>query len=74
MGDPDNQGSPIQVHEGEWHRIRRRKQKIQCCDCGMVHYHDYRVSPRGHLEFRVYVDRRATAAVRRAFKFEKDEE
>lgn len=61
-----------QVFDGEWFAPARRGHKNQCCSCGLVHRYDYRIK-NGVLEIRVVTDRRATAAVRRAFKFSKDD-
>ena len=53
-------------------RPTKRAFREQCCDCGLVHDIDYRVVD-GHVEFKIRkVNRRATAAVRRAFKFERE--
>lgn len=60
------------LKDGEWMRPITRGFKEQCCDCGLVHRVDYRVVD-GAIEFRAYRDNRATAAARRAFKFEKDQ-
>lgn len=57
-----------QVKEGDWTPIPRRGHRNQCCDCGNVHDIDYR-EYEGALEMRVRVNRRATAAARRVFKF-----
>lgn len=61
-----------QITDGEWVVIPWKGFKDQCCSCGLVHKTDYRVRPDGALEFKCSVDNRATAAVRRAFKFEKE--
>jgi hypothetical protein len=61
-----------QVIDGEWVRPAARGFKEQCCGCGLVHRTDYRVVD-GAVEFRATVDARATAAVRRAFKFTPDD-
>ncbi len=60
-----------QVIEGQWFTPIKRKFKEQCCDCGLVHTVDFRVH-KGEIQFRVSRDERATAAVRRGFKFERD--
>lgn len=59
------------VTDGEWIEIPRRGFKEQCCSCGHVHQTDFRIV-KGKLQFRTVTDNRATAAVRRAFRFEKD--
>ncbi len=60
------------VTDGEWLQVARRGNKDQCCDCGLVHRTNYRLGKHGGIEVQVYRDDRATAAVRRGFKFEKE--
>ncbi|RZN21946.1 hypothetical protein [Bradyrhizobium sp. Leo121] len=60
------------VEDGEWIVVTKRKHKSQCCDCGLVHVLNFRVNEHGQIEVQSARDARATAAVRRAFKFEKD--
>jgi len=60
------------VTDGEWIEVVKRGYKEQCCDCGLIHRHNYRINAKGGIEIQSSVDRRATAAARRAFKFEKD--
>lgn len=57
-----------QIVEGEWTAIAKRNHKDMCCDCGLVHWIDTR-EVSGVLEVRKRIDRRATAAARRAFNF-----
>ena len=64
--------SYYQITDGEWIAVPRRGFKEQCCDCGLVHKLNFRISPAGVLEIQTMRDQRATGAVRRAFKFEKD--
>jgi hypothetical protein len=52
--------------EGQWERPPKNY-KLACCDCGLVHKMDFRVVD-GKVEFRVYRDERATAAIRRHLK------
>jgi hypothetical protein len=61
-----------QITDGEWVIIPRRGFKEQCCSCGLVHRLNFRINAKGQLEVQTFRDERATAAVRRAFKFEKD--
>lgn len=49
---------------GEWVQPIRRGYKMCCCDCGLVHKMDFRVVGR-RIQFRVFPDNRATAAIRR---------
>lgn len=60
-----------QIFDGQWIAVTKRGHKHQCCDCGLVHKIDFRIED-GAQEIRLVRDRRSTAAVRRAFKFEKD--
>lgn len=59
------------VQWGEWMRVVKRGFREQCCDCGLVHDLDFRIVD-GNIEIRTRRNERATAAVRRAFKFDKD--
>jgi hypothetical protein len=49
--------------DGEWFRPIG-KYKCACCDCGLVHRMQFRIV-KGHVEFRAWRDKRATAAKRR---------
>lgn len=62
-----------QIFDGQWIAVTKRNHKHQCCDCGLVHQISFRVVD-GIQEIRLVRDKRATAAVRRAFKFTKDGE
>ena len=52
---------------GEWIQPIRRGYKMACCDCGLVHTLDFKtVGTRSRrIQFRVFRNNRATAAVRR---------
>lgn len=52
---------------GEWVQPRRNGYRLACCDCGLVHTLDFRVHKR-HVQFRVFRNNRATAAIRRHMK------
>lgn len=60
------------VSNGEWITVTKRGYKEQCCDCGLVHKMNFKINARGEIEIQTMRDERATSAVRRAFKFEKD--
>lgn len=49
---------------GEWVQPVRRGYKLACCDCSLVHRLDFRIWRR-RVQFRVFRDSRATAAMRR---------
>ncbi len=49
--------------DGEWVQPSRRF-RFTCCDCVLVHAVRLRVQAR-HIQFRVFQDKRATAARRR---------
>lgn len=54
-----------QVYDGEWIRpMPQRGHKMRCCDCGLVHRMNFKVSG-GKVMFQAYRDARATAATRR---------
>jgi uncharacterized Zn finger protein len=62
-------------HHGQWDYVRHGGMDIQCCDCGLVHRMKFKIEKIGKRNWiRVQVKRhpRATAAVRRAFRFEPD--
>lgn len=54
-----------QLADGEWQTMSSRRHKIACCDCGLVHLLEFRVS-RGKIKFRAWRDNRATANRRRS--------
>jgi len=62
-----------QLVDGEWVEPVRKGFKEQCCSCALIHKVDYRIVD-GRVQFRATVDKRATAAARRRFKFEKDDD
>jgi Zn-finger protein len=64
----------MQVHEGEWIEPVKRGFVHQCCDCALVHITDYAVEDGRRVQFKTRVDRRLTAAARRAFKFRKQDD
>lgn len=58
-------GKPYeQVWEDEWVSPKHRGYRHQCCDCGLVHDMDFRVVD-GAVQYRVHVNKRSTAQVRR---------
>ena len=56
-----------QMYEGEEVEIVNNEQKICCCDCGLVHKLKFRMDGN-KLFFIPYVDKRATAQIRRHLK------
>lgn len=60
----------VQIFEGEWIEPVKRGFVHACCDCALVHVTDYAIEAgrgkAGRVFFRVRVDRRLTAAARRA--------
>lgn len=66
-----------QAHDGDWIVVSWRGFKEQCCDCGLVHKLNFRIVKsgvdKGRVAVQVFRDARATAAVRRGFKFEKED-
>lgn len=57
-----------QVYAGEWQQPVRKGYHMSCCNCGLVHDMDFRVH-KGHIQFRVFLNPRATAGIRRGMKF-----
>lgn len=60
-------GTYEQPVEGEWVQPVRRGYRMACCDCGLVHTMDFRVS-KGRTQFRVFRNNRATGQIRRWMK------
>lgn len=54
----------LKPEAGEWVQPVRRGYKLSCCDCGLVHRMGFRVV-KGKPQFRAFLDKRATAAMRR---------
>jgi len=54
--------------DGEWMAIVRRGFRAQCCDCGLVHRFDFRLSG-GVLELRARRDGHATGGARAHRKY-----
>lgn len=53
---------------GEWIYPRRRGYRLACCDCGLVHIVNHRLTRRNRIEMQFFIDKRATAASRRRAK------
>ena len=58
------------IHDGEPVTLNPQKSKYcyACCDCGLVHDVEYIVGHRQKLTFRVWRNKRKTAALRREDK------
>jgi hypothetical protein len=53
-----------QVYDGDWEPCIKRNGREMCCDCGLVHWVDYRIK-NGVIEQRVRRDQARTYAARR---------
>lgn len=54
----------VQAFDGEWVRVRnRRRYRIACCDCGLVHDMEFRVRD-GKIELRAWRNPQATGGKR----------
>lgn len=42
----------VHVNDGEWVTVSWKKQREKCCDCGLEHDVDHRVTEDGRLQFR----------------------
>lgn len=70
------------LEDGEWFELNMRAHWDQCCSCALIHKQQYvaldkKTGKRARgikILMRAYRDDRATAAARRNFKFEKDDE
>lgn len=60
------------VTDGEWITVPMRGYKEQCCDCALTHRMNFRINDKGKIEIQTFRDDRSTAALRRSFKFTKD--
>ena len=49
------------AESGQWFRVRRKRQILGCCDCGLVHSVDFPVTKAGRLKMRAYRLDRVTA-------------
>jgi hypothetical protein len=62
----------MQIYEGEWIEPVKRGFVHACCGCDLVHVTDYAIEggrgSAGRVLFKTRVDRRLTAAARRARK------
>lgn len=67
-----------EAQQGEWFEPLHRGYLLACCDCALVHRVDFRIAytktRRPKIQMRVHRHERATAAMRRPFKFAKDDE
>jgi hypothetical protein len=51
------------VKAGEWQQPIKRRYKMVCCDCGLVHWMDFRVH-KGRVQFRAWRANGLTARLR----------
>ncbi len=51
---------------GQWVEPILKGYKLMCCDCGLVHTMDFRVSGK-RVQFRVFRNNRSTALARRGY-------
>lgn len=71
-----------QVKDGEWFKPSMVSHWDSCCDCHLTHREQYVVVdkktgkriPGAQIMIRSYRHERATAALRRKFNFERDDE
>lgn len=63
-----------QIKDGEWVPIVKRNFYDQCCDCGLTHRRNFRVTEKGGIEMQTFRDNRATSSTRRPFRFTKEQE
>lgn len=66
------------THVGDdWVWPVRRGFKLACCDCGLVHLIDFKIAKGARRKLFIGMkfdrDERATAAMRRPFKFSKED-
>jgi len=66
-------GAYLEPKSGEWVEPLRRGCRLACCSCGSVHVFNFRLVSRADglgkkIQFRAFVDNRATARMRRYLK------
>lgn len=54
----------IQMVENTWYKLDS-PEVTECCDCGLVHHTEYMME-NGRMFWRAVVDKKATAAARKA--------
>lgn len=50
--------------DGEWIKPQMKEYRLRCCDCGLVHILNFRITGNA-IEFQAYRDNRATGQTRR---------
>jgi hypothetical protein len=50
--------------DGQWVKVKMKGDKSMCCDCGLVHWEEYKID-NGELYIKVQRDNRATGQARR---------
>jgi hypothetical protein len=59
-----------QIYDGKWYRTKWNNCPVGCCDCGLVHFIDYKLSKDGkRLYRRVMVKDELTKESRKQFVF-----
>lgn len=53
------------VTDGEWIEVPKRNYRQQCCDCGLVHRHNFRINDKSKIEIQTFRDGPATGGARR---------
>ncbi len=53
-----------QLEDGKWFRPIMKNFRDQCCDCGLVHWMNFRIKD-GHVEFQVFRNGPATGGARK---------
>lgn len=61
-----------QVTDGEWITVSKRGFREQCCDCGLIHKLNFRVTDSGRIQIQTFRDPRATNGARTHFRFTKE--
>lgn len=62
----NTRGRYLQIVEGDWGKWNRRGNRLQCCDCCLVHIIDFRiVGRRNVIEARYSIDKKSTDRIRK---------
>lgn len=60
------------IKDGEWVNPNMNRYMMGCCDCGMVHRIEFKVTTRLRVKFRAFYDEKATDKLRKRMVNEKE--
>jgi hypothetical protein len=62
------------IADGDWMHVPSRGLHLACCDCSLTHDLRAKVDKQGRVWVKLTRNNRRTSALRRVFKFTKDDE